>query len=491
MFIAAAIFPATPQAAETGVVSDISSGVTYKTQDRTANALRGLGAQWVRMTMSWSDTVEPSDGVYNATTLSNFDRAVSLARGAGYKIIVTVEDSPSWAREGSNQNSPPRNNAELAEFMAFLAGRYAGKVQAYEVWSEPNHRASWPSGPDPAGYARMLRAVAPSIRAADPAAKVIFGGLFTNDYPYLERVYAEMPDIGDYFDVMATHPYVYNGRSPETTWPEADGGLSNGTFSAYREVRATMEDHGDTKPIWLTGFGWSTTTQDGGVSWETQADYLVRAYTCLEQDPYVQVATWHSLRTESGADTWEAQRGIMTRTFTPRPAYDALRDYEPGQGDCTYDDLPEVEPEPAPEPAPEPVPAPVEEPAPSPEPQPSEDPEGGVFSSTVRSLPNLFVTRAQVRQGRLIVFATVTSGATGKIRGRANFGRGARRFTAPIDSRGVIRIDTRLRGGRRISAVRVTLVYRASRRFLGQRVVIRAARKSAHLRVLNVSAESQ
>ncbi len=109
--------------------------------------------------------------------------------------------------------------AELAEFMGFLAGRYAGRVQAYEVWNEPNLHWAWPSGPDPGEYAQMLRAVAPSIRAADPAAKVIFGGLSRNDYEYVAGVYAAMPDIGKYFDVMATHPYVYYGLPPEAVWP--------------------------------------------------------------------------------------------------------------------------------------------------------------------------------------------------------------------------------------------------------------------------------
>jgi len=490
--LAAAISPAAAPAAETGVVSDIASGVSRKTQDRTVTALRGAGAQWVRMTMSWSDLVEPSDDSYNSSALSNFDRAVDLARGAGYKIIVTVDQSPSWAHDGSNSNSPPRDNGELAEFIAFIANRYVGKVDAYEVWDEPNHPQAWPSGPEPAEYAQMLRAVSPSIRAADPTAKVIFAGLSYNDYEYLEGVYEVMPDIGDYFDVMATHPYVYNGRPPEAAWLERDGRISKGAFPAYREVRATMEAHGDTKPIWFTGFGWSTTTLDQGVSRETQADYLMRAYTCLEQDPYVEVATWHSLRNEAGIDTWEAQRGLMTMNFTPKPAYDALKNYAPGAGACTYVLLPELAQ--APEPAPEPVPDPIEEPEPIDEAEvsgeASEEQDEDVTSSSERSSPELTVTRAQIRRGRLKVSASIASGATGKIRGRAHFGRGTRRFTEPIGSNGSIRIDRRLRGARRASAARVTLSYRGTRRFEGQSVTIRAARKSAQLRVLKVTAQA-
>lgn len=481
--LAAVFSPAAAQAAETGVVPDLTWGVGRKAQDRTTTALRGLGSEWVRMSIRWSDSVESSDGTYNSSTLSSFDRAVDLARGAGYRIILMVDGSPSWAHDGTNSSSPPRDNAELAEFMAFLASRYAGKVQAYEVWNEPNVPASWPSGPDPARYAQMLRAVAPAIRSADPTAKVVFAGLSRNDYDYLEGVYTAMPDIGDFFDVMATHPYVYYGLSPEAVWLDDDGRISKGAFSAYREVHATMEAHGDTKPIWFTEFGWSTSAQsvlyDQGVSPETQADYLARAYRCLEQDPYVEVATWYALRDQiwqDDADAWAAQLGLMTTGATRKPAYDALRDYVPGTSGCAYEDpFAPIDPEePAPEPTPDPDPT-------DPEPTPEGDPvDGGTdeakpsdegeaaTSSTVRGAALLKVTRAQFRRGRLTISGSIASGATGRLRGRAHFGRGLRRFTTPIDSSGTFRIDQRLRGGRRSTSARVTLLYRGNRRVLGQ-----------------------
>jgi hypothetical protein len=80
----------------------------------------------------------------------------------------------------------------------------------------------------------------------------------------------------------------------------------------------------------------------------------------------------------------------------------------------------------------------------------------------------LKVSRAQFRRGRLTILGTIASGASGRLRGRAHFGRGLRRFTTPIDSSGTFRIDQRLRGARRSTAARVTLVYRGNRRLLGQ-----------------------
>jgi len=497
--LAAAVSPTTAQAAETGVIPDLTWGVGRKAQDRTTTALRGLGAEWVRMNITWSDSVEASDGSYNSSTLTSFDRAVDLARGAGYRIILMVEGSPSWAHDGTNSSSPPRDNTELAEFMAFLASRYAGRVQAYEVWNEPNTSAAWPNGPDPAQYAQMLRAVAPAIRGADPTANVVFGGLSRNDYDFLERVYAAMPDIGDFFDVMATHPYVPYGRSPEAVWLEDDGRISKGAFSAYRVVRATMEAHGDTKPIWFTEFGWSTASQslmyDQGVSQQIQAEYLARAYRCLEQDPYVEVATWYALRDQvwqNDADAWAAQLGLMTTGSTHKPAYYAMRDYVPGTGGCTYEDpFAPAEPQPAPAPIPEAEAGPVGlEPTLDPDPEPvksdeakqddDDDDGNAATSSTVLSPAMLNVTRAQFRRGRLVISGTIASGATGRLRGRAHFGRGLRRFTTPVDPSGTFRIDQRLRGARRSTSARVTLLYRGNRHVLGQALslTIRATARS-------------
>ena len=138
------------------------------------------------MSISWSDWVEPKKGSYNNSALSSFDRGIDLARAAGVKVLIMVEESPSWARDSDNKNSPPRNNADLADFVRFLATRYRGKVEGYEIWNEPNLKWAWPSGPNPAQYARMLKAVSPAVKLGDPAAKVVFAGTFTSDYRFLE-----------------------------------------------------------------------------------------------------------------------------------------------------------------------------------------------------------------------------------------------------------------------------------------------------------------
>ncbi len=232
--------------AEKGVVPEMTWGVSSKTQSQDAAAIADLGAKWVRLNISWSDWVNPSPGSYSSSALSNFDNAISLAQQSGAKIIVMVDESPSWARDSTNSNAPPRNVGDYANFVGFLANRWKGKIAGYEVWNEPNLGGFYMP---PATYASMLKLTAPAIRAADPGAKVVSAGLAYNDYNYLEAAYAAAPDLNGYFDVLGAHPYTRNGGPPDVYWRGADGRITPDSFAGYRELRATVLAHGADKPI--------------------------------------------------------------------------------------------------------------------------------------------------------------------------------------------------------------------------------------------------
>lgn len=290
--------------------------------------MQDLGVRWVRLNANWADA-EPTRGTYDSGWLGHYDRAVELARAAGARIVMMSYQSPAWASRSRNRETPPRHPQDFARFMGFLATRYAGKVEAYEVWNEENILRFWSTGPNAAAYTRLLQPAYLAIKQADPEAKVVFGGLSTNDYAFLERAY----DAGakGYFDVVSVHPFPC-GSSPETIAREGDGRMTRSSFPAYREVHASMLERGDDKPIWMTEIGWSTTSRECGVSEATQADYLTRAYRFIEQDPYVQMMLWYNLRNnywDHDADTTEARYGLMWTSYWPKPSYYAFRAYSP------------------------------------------------------------------------------------------------------------------------------------------------------------------
>ena len=240
-----------------------------------------------------------------------------------------VHRSPQWASGSNSTYAPPQDPETYAAFMRFLAARYSGRVAAWEIWNEPNTDRFWPTGPNATEYVSLLRAAYGAVKEADPAAQVVFGGLSQNDYSFVEAAY----DAGakNWFDVMSVHPYP--GPHPPEHSSSWGGRISPNVFTGYREVRASMLAQNDDKPIWLTEFGWSTTTTDPwGVTPAQQADYLRRAYCVLEQDPYVEVAAWYNLRNNhwnADADEWESQLGLVKSTFERKPSYDAYKGYDP------------------------------------------------------------------------------------------------------------------------------------------------------------------
>jgi hypothetical protein len=322
------LFPHASFAAQKGVVPDMTWGVGWSDQKQDAAKIKEGQARWVRLNISWSDWVAPSPTSLSKSALNSFDRSITLARNAGAKVIIMINESPSWARDTSNKNAPPRNVADYVSFVGTLANRWKGQVAAYEVWNEPNIGNFYMS---PSAYAAMLKATAPAIRAADPAAKVLYGGTAYNDFNYLEATYAAAPDLNAYFDVMVTHPFtMYQGSSPspDTVWYDSAGRVDYQAFLGYRTVRDTLLAHGADKPIWFTEFGWSSENGDvRGVSAAQQAEYLTRAYQIITADPYVQVACWYNLRNNwwaNNANDWEDQLGLLNIDFSPKPAWSAF-----------------------------------------------------------------------------------------------------------------------------------------------------------------------
>ncbi len=125
-------------------------------QDATAVAdhVSTLGMTWVKQEIDWS-MVEPTRGQIDFAML---DSAVQALESTGADILLTVTNAPDWARATTQDDGPPANYADYASFVGTLAGRYAGRVDAYEIWSEPNLRQNWAGKPiSGAEYVNLLR----------------------------------------------------------------------------------------------------------------------------------------------------------------------------------------------------------------------------------------------------------------------------------------------------------------------------------------------
>jgi arabinogalactan endo-1,4-beta-galactosidase len=338
------------RAGAVGAVTDVTWGQSRNTVDREIALLREAGVTWIRANVNWAGLEPNAKGEISEDQVVSYDYAVDQARAAGLHVLMPISDGvPYWASGDPNKYVDasgvrhwnrfyaPRDPADYGDIVRFVVDRYkTSGVHTFEIWNEPNHAWFWPSGPDPAAYLPLLRAGYTAAKSADPESTVLLGGLAKSDFGFLEGLYRI--GGGANFDAVAVHPYTY-GVDPTTSWNGVNPGedpsrISKNSFAAIQEIRRTMERHGDgRKLVWITEFGYSTTSGDGGVSEALQAEYLTKAYQFAERLPWVHSMFWYAARNNpfgSDRDAYEDRFGLFTTDWRQKPSYGALKQYAAG-----------------------------------------------------------------------------------------------------------------------------------------------------------------
>jgi polysaccharide biosynthesis protein PslG len=309
-----------------------------------------MGFGWVKQKFAWRDIEGQVKGHYD---WYRPDYIVSAVENAGLKLVVRIDRQPLWSVDGLaeaeiTENQPPLDLQDFTDFCGELAGRYTGRIAAYQVWNEPNLSREWgEKAPDPAHYTALLRGCYLAIKAADPDAIVISAGLApTGDPPpvavpdtdFLQAMYEA--GAGDYFDVLGVNAPGYNAP-PEVSPQEAEESEVYGrgrwfTFRRVEDIRAIMVANGDAaKQVAILEMGWTTDEVNAGYAWHRvseaeQADYLVRAYRYAAKNwqPWIglMVTIYFADGDWNAAEHEQWWWAIVLPDGTRRPAFDALRE---------------------------------------------------------------------------------------------------------------------------------------------------------------------
>ena len=312
--------------------------------DRTLDLMTGAGFGWARQWISW-ESIEPTQGSYSWDTL---DKVVAAAERKNVKLLLILLRAPAWA---APKGGIPQDKQLYARFVGTVAARYKGRVGAYEIWNEQNLAGETGGTVNVGEYAELLKAAFPAIKAADPNAVVVYGGLTptgennpalaVDDAIYLKQSYAyNNGEIKKYFDVLGVHA-TGTLNPPENFFPEnpgpGPGYFDNRSFYFRRaeDLRKVIEDAGDgQKQVWITEFGWTTKNAAKGyeygqyISEDDQAKYLVRAYDWAKQNwPWVGVMfLWNlNFSTVSPPTDEKTPWSIINADYSPRPAYDSVK----------------------------------------------------------------------------------------------------------------------------------------------------------------------
>ncbi|MFN8161821.1 MAG: hypothetical protein U0R52_12345 [Solirubrobacterales bacterium] len=260
----------------------------------------GIGA--VRIPVSWAG-VEPTapsgDPAEHTYNWSGTDRSVEAAVSHGLRVLPFLYATPSWAAPSETDLpiADQRARAGWRDFLSAAVQRYGPSgtfwaehsplsadplpqvpLRRWQVWNEENF-FHFTRPVSPPAYAGLLRSSAEAIRAADPGAGIVIGGLFgkPREGPplglpaatYLNRLYA-VPGIRSSFDEVAIHPYAASVARMRRL---------------VEDFRAVVRRHRDGARTVITELGWGSQNDPRVVAFELglpgQARALRRAYSFL------------------------------------------------------------------------------------------------------------------------------------------------------------------------------------------------------------------
>ena len=286
--------------------------------DSVLSLLSDSGAQIVRYNGVVWYTVEPQEGEYNWAALRKLDIALQELAARDIDVILIVRGTPGWAQKVYGSACGPiaqEKFASFANFVTELVKRYSAppyNVKYWEFGNEPDVAPELVSAASVFGcwgdsqdvfygggyYAEMLKTVYPAVKAADPEAQVLIGGLLLDcdpEFPpdgktchparFFEGILAN--DGANYFDIVSFHGYPHYGLGSlflDWDYPSWNvrGGVIVGKINYLRHV---MRQYGVDKPIFLTESSLICSERNiaecrppDDLFFDKQADYLVRLF---------------------------------------------------------------------------------------------------------------------------------------------------------------------------------------------------------------------
>ncbi len=302
--------------------------------DRDLKLVEDAGFRWVKQEFAWREIEGAGKGAFD---WSRTDRIMDQIDAHGLKVIVRLGVQPQWAGGGFPEIGPPDNLQDFADYVTAVATRYKGRIDAYQIWNEPNLSREWGNRPpNAAEYTEMLKVSYEAIKAVDPFPIIISAGMAPTtrnddvarpDLFYIQEMYEA--GAAPYFDALGAHAPGY--KSPPETDPAEIArtpGLANpGDFKEennvpeelrrvygfrhVEDVREVMVRNGDEgKQIVLLEFGWT-------VDPRPDSPYRWHAVSPEEQDQYFQRAYAYA------KENWQPWIGIMSLIYVADPQWTA------------------------------------------------------------------------------------------------------------------------------------------------------------------------
>jgi hypothetical protein len=200
-------------------------------------AMSAAGMTVVRREVNWSEVEPQAPSMTGVHTWfwGGYDSWVTDMAVAGVRWEPVLGYSAIWASSypyaGSySQFFAPARDTDFMAYATAVVQRYgrggsfwaehpelpALPITTYEIWNEQNSNGFWNFAPDPARYAQLYIAARYAVRAADPQARVLVGGLaraaytgggYYKDTDFVAAMYQSHPELRGNVDGIGYHPY--------------------------------------------------------------------------------------------------------------------------------------------------------------------------------------------------------------------------------------------------------------------------------------------
>jgi len=284
-----------------------------------------LGAGWTRVTFEWNRIQPNGPDEWNIVPISDATLATELAQGR--QVVGLLITTPGWATDqsigpGVPQGlylSPDDPNNHWANFVRTIVSRYAGSINHWTIWNEPEIPPGSPDmswGGSIEDFIQLLRVTHTVAKEANPNAVIHMAAMthWHNEHWFGQFLDALVADPGAaandyYFDVATLHLY----HEPEKIYDV--------TAHYYR----LLHNRGIYKPFWIA----ETNAYLSRVSEDEQAFFIVQAFALEIAAGAERIAVYKMADTATDAAADPEPFGLVRRNLgrdhRPRPAHDDRR----------------------------------------------------------------------------------------------------------------------------------------------------------------------
>jgi hypothetical protein len=270
------------------------------------------------------------------------DALEAAATKRGIKLQLTITGpAPAWATRDHRVGNSAPDAAKFGEFARTVATHFAGRVDRYSIWNEPNWNTwLYPAKSAASVYRLLYSSGYRAIKGVDPEAKVLFGELapigggraiaplkFLRDVTCSDAKYKARKRCATLkADGFAIHPYQFE-HAPQLAPNTADdvpiGALSRLTTALDKlaKRKALVTTNQRKMELYLTEFGYLTKGKRAQKP-KVRAKWLHDAFHLARHNPRVRQLLQYQLVDPPSHEIWHS--AILDRNGRPSATYAGL-----------------------------------------------------------------------------------------------------------------------------------------------------------------------